>query len=467
MKRNTKMRILSMALVAAMAIGSLAGCVSEAPAESSSAPASSSEAAGGEASSEAAATGDVSEVKVGFIWPLTGGSATIGQQHNDGALMAIDEINANGGIKSLGGAKIVPVVTDSESLPDVGATQAERLITNENVPIFTGCYNSAVCLPVAEVAERYETPFISQGGVANAVTESGYKWVVRVNNKATYDVEEMLRGIDLISEENGIEVKTYALIYESTDWGSDNAKIWKEFADERGWECVLDEPVTVGQSDMSSQVMKIKAANPDVVNVSFYTPEMIVFSKAMTANKCNPPLGIWSVGGGSQDPAYFEAVEPNEYEYNFVQEDWNVSMPYLYDWAAELNEKVIAEKGYNLNSFFAQGWTAAYVVYQALEAAGSLDKAAINEAMHGLNITLSEDDHTILSGYPAIEFDENGQNIHSTGTIIQYQDGVQIAISPAENRTPGYSVICPIPDDFDTRGQNSKPWGTPPEVAAE
>ena len=71
MKRNTKMRILSMALVAAMAIGSLAGCVSEAPAESSSAPAASSEAASdsGEASSEAA-TGDVTEVKVGFVWPL-------------------------------------------------------------------------------------------------------------------------------------------------------------------------------------------------------------------------------------------------------------------------------------------------------------------------------------------------------------------------------------------------------------
>ena len=201
-----------------------------------------------------------------------------------------------------------------------------------------------------------------------------------------------------------------------------------------------------------------------LVNVSFYTPEQIVFSKAMFANKVNPPLGVWSVGGGAQDPAYFDALTPAEYEYMFVQEDWNVSMPYLYDWAADIAAKVKAEKGYNINSFFAQGWTSAYVAYTALEAAGSTDKEAIKQALVNLDVELSEDNHVVLSGYPRIKFDENGQNTYSTGTIIQYQDGVQIAISPAQNRTPGYSVIMPIPDDFDTRGANSKPWGTQPEV---
>lgn len=446
---KTSKKCISTVLSAAMLMLPLGACVNSEPA----APASSVPPVSSAAASTAPA--DTSEgVKIGFVWPLTGGSATIGQQHNDGALMAIEEINANGGVKSMGGAKIIPVTADSETKPDVGSTQVERLITKENVSIVVGCYNSAVTFPAAEVAQRYSTPFISQGGVKNEITERGYDWVFRVNNKATYDVEEMLKGIDLISEENGVEMKTYALIYESTDWGSDNAKIWKSFADERGWTCVLDEPVTVGQADMSSQIMKIKKANPDVVNVSFYTPEMIVFSKAMTANKVNPPLGVWSVGGGSQDPAYFKAVEPKEYEYNFVQEDWDVSGPLNHTWIQELDEKIQAEKGYKLNSFFAQGWTAAYVAYEALEAAGSADKAAVKAALQSLDIENSEDCRVILSGYPRIKFDENGQNTYSTGTIVQYQNGVGIGLSPEANRAPGAKAIVPIPDDFDTRGAN-------------
>ncbi len=457
MKKSKIARLIAMSVVLVMMLGLLAGCVDTsgeaAPAESGAAPAASE---GGETT----LSGDVADpmtedgnVKVGFVWPLTGGSATIGQQHNDGAMWAIEEINANGGIQSMGGALIEAVVADSETQPDIGSTQVERLITNDGVAIVCGAYNSAVTFPASEVAQRYGVPFLSQGGVSNVITERDYEWVFRINNKATYDVEEMLKGIDLLAEETGQEVKTYALIYESTDWGSDNAKIWQEFAEERGWEMVLDEPVTVGQSDMSSQVQKIKAADPDVVNVSFYTPEMIVFSKAMTANQVNPPLGIWSVGGGSQDPAYFEAVEPREYEYNFVQEDWDVSGPLNHDWIAELNEEVYAANGYYLNSFFAQGWTAAYVAYEALEAAGSADPEAIREALVNLDIENDGETRVILSGYPRIKFDEDGQNTYSTGTIVQYQNGEAIGLSPEANRYPDAVPIVPIPDDFDTRGQ--------------
>ena len=405
-------------------------------------------------------TGDGDQVKVGFVWPLTGGSATIGQQHDDGVKMAIEEINEKGGIKSMGGAKLVPVVTDSESNPDVGSSRVEQLCTVDNVAMIVGCYNSAVTFPASEVAQRYGKPFLSMGAVKSEITERGYEWVFRINNKATYDVEELLKGLDLAKEKKGIEVKTFGLIYESTDWGSDNAKIFKAQAEKRGWKLVVEEAVTVGTSDMSSQISKIKSANPDVLNVSFYTPEQIVFSKAMTANKVNPPLGIWSSGGGEQDPAYFKGVTPREYEYNFVQEDWDVSGPLNHPWIAELAKKVEAEKGYKLNSYFAQGWTSAYVAFEALEAAGTQDSEGIRKALVALDIQNSEDTRVILTGYPRIKFDEEGQNTFSTGTIIQYQDGVGVGLSPAQNAFPDAEFILPIPDDFGTRGKNSVEWGT-------
>ena len=494
-----KKRILALVMVSSMLLAACGG--SSAPAASSAAPAASSakeeaapaeeakteeakteeakteEAAPAEeaasASTEEAApaeTAAVDTVKIGMIWPLTGGSATIGQQHSDGAHDAIEYINAHGGIKSLGGAQVEIVEADSETQPDTGATAAERLITSEGVVMVTGCYNSAVCKPVAERCNTYETPFVSQGGVASAITESGWDWVVRVNNNATNDVQEMIKGIQVVADSINYDAShiTYALIYENSDWGADNARIWKEEADKLGWECVVDEPVTNGTSDMSTQIQKIKAANPDVINDSFYTPEMMVFNNALAANKINPPLGVWAVGGGEQDPAFFDAMAPATYEYNFVQEDWNVSGQYNLKWIHDVGEWVKAKHGYNLNSFYAQGWTAAMVCVQGLEAAGSTDKAAIMAALRGLDIPYGEDNYVCLSGYQRIKFDEKGQNIYdgqtTGGTIIQYQNGIQIAVSPVVNATPGYSPIAPIPDDWDTRAANAAEWGTAPEV---
>lgn len=450
MRKGKMLKVICTLIMMAVMTTCFSGCVSNAPVKTEPAPTTTP------ATTPAQPAAAVKEVKVGFVWPLTGGSASIGQQHNDGALWAIEEINANGGIKSMGGAKIVPVVADSETKPDVGSNQVERLITKDGVSMVVGCYNSAVTFPASEVGQRYKTPFISQGGVKNEITERKYEWVFRINNKAEYDVREMLDGIDLIAKENNETMKTYALIYESTDWGSDNAKIWKRYADQRGWKCVLEESVTVGQADMSSQALKIKNANPDVINVSFYTPEMIVFSKALFANKINPRLGVWSVGGGAQDPAYFKALEPKMYEYMFVQEDWDVSGPVNHKWIADLAQQIKAKKNYDINSFFAQGWTSAYVAYQALEAAGSADKEAIRKALQNLDIKNSDSNRIIMSGYPEIKFDENGQNTFSTGTIIQYQNGIGVGLSPADHRTPGSKAIAPIPDDFATRAANVK-----------
>ncbi len=468
MKTRKLLRMLTLMLVVLMMAS---GCVSQTAPATEATEAPTEEAVTTETSTESA---DATVVKIGFVWPLTGGSATIGQQHSDGALAAIEEANANGGILSMGGVKIEAVVYDSETSPDVGSSRVETLCTKDNVDIVVGCYNSAVTFPASEVAQRYSTPFISMGGVKNEITERDYEWVFRVNNKASYDVAEMLKGIDLCLEtypDVAAEVEadgglTYALVYESTDWGSDNARIWKEEADKRGWTCVLDEPVTSGQSDMSAQALKIKKANPDVINFSFYTNDAIVFTKALYANKINPRLGVWSVGGGSQDAAFYEACTPAEYEYTFVQEDWNVSMPYLYDWAAQISEDCYAQNGYYITSFYAQGWTAAKVAIAAIEAAGTTDKEAIKVALQNFDVKLEdcEDSHIILTGYPEIKFDEDGQNTYSSGTIIQYQNGVQIGLSPLTAATPGYTPIIPIPDDFDTRGSNSEPWGTKPAV---
>lgn len=395
----------------------------------------------------AAASGDV--IKVGSLWPLTGGSATIGQHHADGAAMAIKEINANGGVKSMDGAQIELVLADTESAADKASVACERLITDSNVDMIIGAYNSTCCVAATEVSQKYKVPFISQGGVATAVTERGYDYVFRINNTATYDVIEMITALDTICEEQNLDTLSYALVYENSDWGSDNARIWKEAADERGWTCVLDEPVTNGQADMTSQVLKVKESGADVLNVSFYTDDAIVFTNALYANQVDLPYGVWSVGGGWQDSAFREAVGQEQYEYHFVQEDWDMSGVQNHEWIQEVAAQCKDEYGYEMDSFFAQGWTVAYVAYYALEAAGSTDAETLRDAIAGLEIHNDGTDRALLSGYSAIVFDEKGQNLFEDGvtggTIIQYQNGEPVALYPKAHSVEGNKAILPIP----------------------
>jgi len=451
--KKRAMRMVGMLIVLTLFTGIISGCGQAAkPGDQSqtSSPAKSGTPAAdlsSPSSSEAA-----KEVKIGFVWPLTGGSATIGQQHDAGARWAIEEINKNGGIKSMGGAKIVPIVADSETKPDVGCTQVERLILKEGVSAVVGCYNSNVTFPASEVAQRNKTPFFSMGGVKNEITERGYEWIVRINNKAEYDIKEMFTAIDLFEKQTGEKVKTASIIYEATDWGSDSAKVITKFCKERNIEVLVDEPVTTGQSDMTAQVLKLKKANADVIFNAFYTPEMILFLEACAANKVNPRLGHWTTGGGAQDPAFYAATKPEISEYIFIQEDWDAGGPKRFDWIAELDAQVREKNGYPLNSFFAQGWTAAYVAYTTLEIAGSADKDAIREATKKVDLKKGEG-REILTGYTRIKFDENGQNTYSHGTIVQRVNNTNIGLSPECNADPGAKPVWPIPD-----------WGSRPEV---
>ena len=131
----------------------------------------------------------VAEVKIGSVLSLSGGAANQGVQTKAGAIIAADEINAKGGIPALGGAVIKLIFGDSQSKPDVGASETERIIQRENVPLMFGAYQSAVTTVTTEVAERYKTPWLVSGSVADIITQRGFKYTFRPNNMAVYDAE--------------------------------------------------------------------------------------------------------------------------------------------------------------------------------------------------------------------------------------------------------------------------------------
>ena len=383
------------------------------------------------------------EVIVGMILPLSGGSATIGNQTRVGATIAVEDINNAGGIASMGGAKIKLVFADSQTKPDVGASETERMIEHENVSVICGAYNSAVTFPASEVAERYKTPWVVTGSVKDEITERGFKYVFRPNNKAVYDAKEQMAAIELFMKETGNGPKNIGMLFEGTDWGRSHATNIRKIVEEMGFNLVMDEAYPPNQPDFSAQLLKIRAKKPEMMIVALYTPDHILFSKQYMENKINMPYGIHSVGAGSEDPAFYKSVPVEAVDYMFVQEDWQVDQLEVMGWAHGVNARFNKELGYDLNAYGAQGYSNMWVIYDALERAGSADKDKIRDALAATNITSGP---ALIVGFQKISFDEQGQNVDAHGVISQNQGGKRISLWPAANRPSGAKVVWPIPD---------------------
>jgi len=385
------------------------------------------------------------DVVIGAVLPLTGGAATIGNQTRVGLQAAVEQINAAGGIQSLGGARLKVVFADSQSKPDVGSSETERLIERERVAMIVGAYNSAVTFPASEVAERYKTPWLVSGSVKDEITERGFKYVFRPNNKATYDAREQIDAIDLLKKETGAGPKNIGLFYEGTDWGRSHAAAIKKLAAERGYEISLDEAFPPNQVDFTAQMLKIRSAKPEALIVVAYTPDHILINKQLQQNRINLPFGLHSVGGGSEDPGFYKAVQQAAYDYMFVQEDWQIDRLKA-DKSPELtgaNEVFKKTLGYEINSYGAQGLSSGYIVKDVLERAASADREKIREALVATDITSGP---ALVVGYQRIKFDENGQNTFAHGVISENLGGERLTVWPAENRLDSTKPVWPVPD---------------------
>lgn len=380
-------------------------------------------------------------VKIGNIEPMSGPSATLGQQGKAAREMAVEEINAAGGIKSLGGAKLELIYADSESKPEKGVAEAERLINTEKVHVLTGCWNSAVTYPTTAVAERYGIPFVVPVSVADKITEQGFKNVFRIAAKDSWWTKDQFAFLKDMQAEFGTKVEKLAFVYENGDWGKGFATQWKKLAEEGGYKVVLDEPYPSTATDLSPVVQKIRRANPDVLMLVSNAADAILLTNTIAEYKVKVKAIVAS-GGGHADPSFMKAVGKNaENLFDIVEWETDVNKP----GAKEANEKFKAKNGYNLTGEAVDAYLAMYVLKDALERAGSLEPAKIREALATTNLT---DGPGMIVGYDAVKFDATGQNEKASPVIVQVADlgqGLErVTIWPKNARRAGYTPVFPV-----------------------
>lgn len=383
----------------------------------------------------------VSEVKIGNILPLSGSVAPVGKVSQQARDLAVEEINAQGGIKSLGGAKIKMIYADSKGDPATGVAESERLITQEKVALLTGTYQSGVALPSTEVAERYKVPFYCPVPSEDIITERGFKYVFRQAEKTTWRNRDQVTFIQDMAKQFNTPVKTVALIYENTAWGQGAVKGWEKYFAGTGIDIILKEPYPTNSSDLTPIVLKVKQANPDVVFMVSYVSDAALLTNTFAEHKVKP-LAFIGTSGGFADPVYFKTTGDNcENFFDISTWEPDANRPH----SQEVNKKFTEKYGYGMNAEAVKAYTAVYVIKDALERAGSIDPEAIRKA---LSETRLKDGVTQMYA-SEIFFDESGQMVNAPLIISQFRkvNGKmeRVTVWPEKDARPGWKPVWPFP----------------------
>ncbi len=369
-------------------------------------------------------------VKLGVLHPVSGALSYSGTQGRLGATLAIEEINAAGGIKSLGGAKIDAVLGDARSTPEGGTAEVEKM-NSDGVACIVGGYASNICLATTQAAARYDLPYVVDVGVADGIVTRGLKNTFRFGPGFGVIAKTALDNLVKINDAAGKPAKTVMIVHEDSLFGSGLAKLLNAQLPTKGFQVLETIPHPTPNRDFNNIVLKIKAQNPDIVIPADYYNEYVLLARTMQQQHVRPKA-IYSVLGGAAS------------SYKFVKEfpDAAKCIMDCNHWFDPHNDKALALK----KKVEANGQFYTYEVYMnyscvgliadALERAASADRAKLTAAL----ASSTWSGHVMPYGPTKFA---NGQNEGAAPVNTQVQDNDIKVILPPEfaNAKP----IFPMP----------------------
>ncbi len=361
-------------------------------------------------------------IKIGTLIPLTGPLSALGGNARYGCEMAAEEINAAGGIQSLGGAKIKMVHGDSEGKADTGMSVAERLIKQEGVNACLSGPQSGVTFATTQITEKYQIPHMVTGSVADEITGRGFKYVFRIIPTATYWSLSQLKMVEQMRKK-GHKIQSIALFYEDTLWGQSQAKVWR--AEKGDLKIAADLSYPHGTSDLTVSITKLKAAKPDVVFICSYVSDAILMTRTMHEMDFNCQ-GIIGSGAGPEDPLFYKNLK-----------DLTENVMTIAQFSDELNPfctekaKVYQEKYHQpMGGHSANAYAGIYTLADGFNRAGSTDSKKVREALSKTNLCTSPA-NKVISTKKCITFDSTGQ-FNYWALIVQWRKGKLVPVFPED-----------------------------------
>ena len=379
--------------------------------------------------SQAGYSAECEEITLGSAISLTGKYATNGVHTQNGYEYAISKIKQADGININSRCYNFKVVYyDDESKGDRGATLIERLINQDNIQYILGPYSSGLVKAIAPVTEKYRIPMVEAEGASRSLFNKGYKYLFAVLSTS----EQYLASAIALAAEKAIEsgkdpssVKV-AVAVENDPFSLDIRAGVLEDAKKYKMKIVVDEQLPRDLSDMSAILTKVKVLKPDVLIVSGHSKGAATAVRQIGEQRINVPMIALTHCEAADVVGKFGATANDI----LCSTQWAETLSYsdaIFGTAAEYERgfKAAYPEYQNRSVPYqtAQASAAVYVMKDAFERAGSLDKEALRDALAQTDLS---------TFYGQIRFSEAGNNIAKPMVLRQIQNGKYNVVAPSE-----------------------------------
>jgi branched-chain amino acid transport system substrate-binding protein len=370
---------------------------------------------------------------------MTGTLAERGVYERWGFDQAIKDINEGGGIKSLGGALVNGIVTDAGSTTDAAVSAYKRLSSSYSLSGCVGLSASALALAVTEQCEKDKIPFLT-GALADILTGRGYNYTFNTSPTASVfgvTVYNMARGI---AQVKGVAFNNIAIVGQNAPSDIATGNTWENMVKADNLTLAMRELTEIGWKDATSVVLKLKAANPDVLFLVFSSStDLVVLLDKMNELDFHPKVGPIMSG----DPVTFPSVGES---LGYKTAGLTAA---VYTW--QYKDNPITQHLLNVTgapdfvpAIMISTYGQVMLIKEAMEIAGSADPVKVRDALSSLYITSGPAwVWPSVSPNRAIHFQVDGRRANSTCVMVQWQNSTATPPKPA-----GY-VIFPV--EFATR----------------
>lgn len=359
------------------------------------------------------------DVVLGASVQLTGPVANTGRYYRDAYQIAIDKINAAGGVKVHGQAhKLALKLYDNQSDVNLSVRQYTQLVTQDKVNLLLGGFASNFQLADSVVSEKYKIPMVQGGGASNEIFSRNFKYIFGTLAPASNYFGSTVEMMKALKD----PPKTVALLYADDSFDVSVAKGTRPLLKQAGFDLVMDERYSSNTSDFSVLLSQIKDKKVDAVLVAGHETEILNFVRNAKSLAVAPKMYSFTVGVPSAD---FRKALGEDANYAFGMTAWLPS-PSLKDrWfgdAAQFAKEYQARFGYAPDYHAASGAADVEALAMAIEKADSLKPQKVRDALAAIKFD---------SLYGPIAFGANGQ-INLPQLVVQVQDGQVVEVYNAK-----------------------------------
>ena len=374
-------------------------------------------------------------IRIGAIHPVTGGLAEIGQACRLGAQMAADAVNAAGGVKAMGGARLEILPGDSQSQPDVARTEAERLI-NAGAVILTGAFHSQHTAAIVPVAQQKRVPFLIDISAADPITLNVAKSVKEGQQKVQYVYRNFVttavfgkKAVQFMTEifaDAKVAPKRVVLMYSNDLFGQTQARQFQAAVDalKPPFSVVETIPFPENSTDLSTEVSKAKAAKPDIIAPVVRPTSAILLLQEMAKQRVEI-MGVVSPG----TPGLYEKGQIEQLKELIENVLDNVPWPNFKNprtvKIAEEYARRSGGKGFDTNSGYS--YEAVLVMADVFERARTTEADTVVDAIKKTRFA----DPIMVSAGPIV-FNEAGDNANASTALIQIREQKPQVVWPRE-----------------------------------